>query len=385
MNDIATLNTETGTGAVSSCEMDSYVIQYQPVYDRDYVLRAMRLQRGGSADIAAPTWSDVVTHYPDAFAPGLGPLLVDIAPADQPDALAEHLRRDDLLNVDRLVGQPQALAQWAAIANTHGALLAYGLEGTDAQVTDGPAPVQLIQGISTLDQLDAVWTTPGAQYALGWPVLGEMVVNEQNSHGESNIQLILELMQRIDQAEHVDNIEPLLDQSPTLSYRLLRYLNSPASGLGREIDSLRHAVMLVGYGQLKSWLSMLLATAVESPRARPLIDASIRRAHLMQEFADRLGISQTHGDMFVCGVFSLLDQILGKPMTELLATLPLSDEAAQCLTGNDGPYAPYLQLVRQLESDQAFDFRAACDTAALTVPEVNQSIISSLKKAHATS
>ena len=384
MNDAATISDKPANAELTTCASDSYVLQYQPVYDQDYVLRAIRLRRRAAQGGQTPTWTDVVTHYPDARGFDFNPLLIDVQTGDQPDAMNDALRAGDILLIDAVAHDAQAVTAWSALAIEQDALLGYINDQPAMPGMLEPQPLKLVNGITTLDALDSAWAN-GAQFALGWPVLGDVVANDQTSKGESNLQLILELMKRIDQAEHVDNIEPLLDQSPTLSYRLLRYLNSPASGLDREIDSLRHAVMLVGYGQLKSWLALLLATAVESPRARPLIDASIRRAHLMQEFADRLGISQTHGDMFVCGVFSLLDQILGKPMSELLATLPLSDEAAQCLNDNDGPYAPYLTLVRQLESEEAFDIHAACDMAALTVPEVNQSIISSLKKAHATS
>lgn len=383
----ATISTPVGettdtTNETLSC--GEFILHYQPVYDSDYVLRAICLHQQFAAANTPASWQPVVSRYPELFEASTGPVLVTVAAGEGPDSLAGHLTADDVVRIDAVINDPALSVQWTASADTAGFSLAVdtACNARPAAPDQPPGLLAIAPDINDLDALDEA-LAGNADLGVGWPVNGAVQPSGRNATGESNIQLIIELMQRIDKAEHVDNIEPLLDQSPTLSYRLLHYLNSPASGMDREIDSLRHAVMLVGYGQLKTWLSMLLTTAVESPRARPLIDASIRRAHLMQEFAACLGISQGNGDMFVCGVFSLLDQILGKPMTELLATLPLSEEAAQCLKNNDGPYAPYLSLVRHLESPEPFDFQQACDEAALTVHEVNQSIIRSMKKAHA--
>jgi EAL and modified HD-GYP domain-containing signal transduction protein len=53
----------------------------------------------------------------------------------------------------------------------------------------------------------------------------------------------------------------VLKNDPTLAFRLLRYINSPAFGLRVEVTRFRHAIMLLGYQRLKRWLALLLASA----------------------------------------------------------------------------------------------------------------------------
>ncbi|MGB7298403.1 MAG: HDOD domain-containing protein [Burkholderiaceae bacterium] len=355
--------------ALSDC-----LIQYQSVYDKQYDLSAIRLQIQTPNGEPVPHWHQLISELPDNTLRSIGSLML---PIHEPNDL--EMLKPDIFTPNSRIELMGGIANQPDFKSRLDELASAGLE---IVIRDDPA-TGLSYGADTIESLEKAFADGTKQLAVGWPVNGTATVSKTQS-GEANIQLILDLLQRIDKSEHVDKIEPLLDSSPTLSYRLLRYLNSAASGLDREIVSVRHAIMLVGYSELKSWLSLMLANAVETPKARPLIGAAIRRAYLMQAFADCLGINQTHGDMFVCGVFSLLDQMLGKSMTELLGQLPLSEEAAQCLKTNEGPYAPYLGLVRKIESSQAFDYLSACDELALAVHEVNLATLNALAKANAT-
>jgi EAL and modified HD-GYP domain-containing signal transduction protein len=139
--------------------------------------------------------------------------------------------------------------------------------------------------------------------------------------------------------------------------------------------------MLLGFRKLKQWLSLLLTAAVETPRTRPLMQASLRRAFLMQEVAQCLGSRDDRGDMFLCGVFSLLDKMLGQPMAELVRCVHLPEVITQCLAHECGPLKPYLDLARQVESGLAFDLEAVCESTATTPTEVNLAVLRALAKA----
>ncbi|MCK7494081.1 MAG: HDOD domain-containing protein [Comamonadaceae bacterium] len=78
----------------------------------------------------------------------------------------------------------------------------------------------------------------------------------------------------------------MLKRDPTLAFRLLRYLNSPAFGLSVEISSFGHALMMLGYQRLKRWLALLLASSSRNAEpARRLMYAAVRRGLLMEELA----------------------------------------------------------------------------------------------------
>ena len=75
----------------------------------------------------------------------------------------------------------------------------------------------------------------------------------------------------------------MLKRDPTLAFRLMRYLNSPAFGLSVEINSFGHALMLLGYQRLKRWLALLLASASTDVNMKPVMYAAVRRGLLMEE------------------------------------------------------------------------------------------------------
>ena len=85
-----------------------------------------------------------------------------------------------------------------------------------------------------------------------------------------------------------------------------------------EVSSFSHAVMLLGYGRLKRWLALLLATASTEPHLRAAMFASVRRGLVMEELARGSGDKELCNELFICGVFSLLDRLFGQPLAELL-------------------------------------------------------------------
>ena len=133
----------------------------------------------------------------------------------------------------------------------------------------------------------------------------------------------------------------MLKRDPTLAFRLLRYINSPAFGLRVEISSFRHAIMMLGYQKLKRWLALLLASASKDANMKPVMFAAVRRGLLYgRAGALPAATSEMRSEMFICGVFSLLDRMFGQPFAELLKTIPVPEAWRQALVDGRGRYHP---------------------------------------------
>lgn len=133
-----------------------------------------------------------------------------------------------------------------------------------------------------------------------------------------------------------------------LSYRLLRYANSPAIGLSRGVETVEQAVMLLGRKELARWLSvMLLSAAGSRPVSRALQEQALARGRLMELLATRAAWPSPEA-LFGVGVFSMLEALLQVPLAEALAPLRLGEAAAQALLQAQGPWAPLLQLAMAL-------------------------------------
>ena len=102
----------------------------------------------------------------------------------------------------------------------------------------------------------------------------------------------------------------------------MRYINSPAFGLRVEISSFRHAIMMLGYQRLKRWLALLLATAGKDSNLKPVMFAAVRRGLLMEELVRCVGDEEMRNEMFICGVFSLLDRMFKQPFSRAARVHP---------------------------------------------------------------
>jgi EAL and modified HD-GYP domain-containing signal transduction protein len=234
-------------------------------------------------------------------------------------------------------------------------------------------------GVRSLAELDAAFAR-GAAAVLGWPLEDELNVRAGKASGP-DLAVVTELMRRVDREEPVDKLEAVLKNDPQLAFRLIRYLNSAAFGLSVEISSFRHALMMLGYRKLKRWLALLLASSSKDPQMKPAMFAAVRRGLLMEELVRHAGDDETRGEMFICGVFSLLDRMLGQPFAELFESVTVPDRVQQALVHGSGPFHAYLTLVKAMEQGVRSDIREAADASFLGTAEVNAALLRALASA----
>ena len=223
----------------------------------------------------------------------------------------------------------------------------------------------------------------GAQAVFGLPVDGvfEPVAGAPvKAEVSADLQVLITLMSQVDRGEDVDKMEATLKRDPSLAFKLLRYMNSAAFGLPVEVTSFRHAMMLLGLTRLKRWLALLLATASKDNTMRPVMWAALRRGLLMEELSKSLQDSDAKDEMFICGLFSLLDHLLKTPFAKLLDAIPCPERVRQALVEGGGPYQPYLELVRAIEGESAFDYRQAAEGLMMGPSELNHAVLNSLLK-----
>jgi len=167
---------------------------------------------------------------------------------------------------------------------------------------------------------------------------------------DANVMRVMDLLNKVMERAEINTLEDTFKLDPALSYKLLRYINSPAIGLRSTIKSIGHALTLLGYDQTYRWLTLLLFSSVRATaRNQALLRNSLARAHFTEALGkDRLDAAQ-RGGLFITGVFSLLDALLNVPMSQALANLNLPESVVNALVHDDGPYAPYLELATACE------------------------------------
>ena len=189
--------------------------------------------------------------------------------------------------------------------------------------------------------------------------------------------MILQLMDMVRKNADVRQLEGVLKRDAGLSYKLLRYINSAGFGLGTEIQSLRHAVTMLGYSPLYRWLSVLLASASTNANAAVLMHTAVVRGR----FAELLGQSflpKAEADnLFVAGMFSLLDRLLGMPMEDVLDNIQLSESVSQALLSREGIYGPFLALAEACERENG-RVGPLADALFISASQVNEAHLAAL-------
>lgn len=179
--------------------------------------------------------------------------------------------------------------------------------------------------------------------------------------------LALQLVQLV--ADDADNheIEALLKRDPSLSYHLLRLVNSLGMGATRKITSFSQALLILGRTQLRRWLNLMLFAAREGdPRSAMLLARVAVRGRAIELLARAAGMDRiTQEQGFMTGMFSLLGVLFGMPLSEVMAPLTLGEAVHSALLNHDGELGALLLALEQAERGE-FD-RVAMHLAALQV------------------
>jgi len=138
----------------------------------------------------------------------------------------------------------------------------------------------------------------------------------------------------------------------SLTYKLLRYINSAFFGMRQRVDSVRHALLLLGVRELRRWASLVALTCLAEDAAAELTHSALVRARFCECLAEKLAMREATQSLFLLGLLSLIDVIVGRPMEEIVSGLPIEDEIKQALLGERNRYREILDTVIAYEAGQ---------------------------------
>jgi EAL and modified HD-GYP domain-containing signal transduction protein len=133
-----------------------------------------------------------------------------------------------------------------------------------------------------------------------------------------------------------DQLDDILKQDVGLTYHLLKYINSVWFSLRHEVTSIRHALILLGPGEIRKWAALMSLRNAGSDKPSELFLQSITRARMGECLAPLIGMKPQAPDFFLMGMFSVIDALLDMSMADILPKLPLATPVAQALKGEAG-------------------------------------------------
>ena len=189
---------------------------------------------------------------------------------------------------------------------------------------------------------------------------------------------LLELLDLVLADADTAEIERVFKQNANLTYNLLRLVNSAGGGAVRRIETVSQAIMLLGRKQLQRWLQLLVFTLQEgTPYPSPLLLMAAARGRMMELLAQRRGGDAALRDQaFMAGIFSLIENVIGKPLAEILQDLNLGETMNAALLRREGTLGALLDLVESVEQQDLGHTLTLLDAAGglslsdLTVAEI---------------
>jgi len=180
-------------------------------------------------------------------------------------------------------------------------------------------------------------------------------------------------------------IEELLRQDPALTYRLLRYLNSPALAFRAEIHNVRHAMTLLGQREFRRWLAIVALVTMAESKTPELIKTALTRAYFCEELSAPLSLRDDASDLFLMGLLSAADAMLDRPMRQVLADLSLSPEIRGALTGDDTRFSDALKITKTYEAGDWPALSSIAGKLGYAESEVPERFLSAVARASALS
>ncbi|NIM13149.1 MAG: HDOD domain-containing protein [Candidatus Aminicenantes bacterium] len=157
---------------------------------------------------------------------------------------------------------------------------------------------------------------------------------------------------------HFNEIEKILKRDVSLTYKLLRFVNSAAFGLKNTVQSIRHALILLGEVEVRKWLSLIVLSGMGIDKPHELIRSAIIRAKFCESLAAAIHYEKEMSSFFLVGMFSMVDAFLDRPMEEILEELPLQSDIKSALQGKPNRYRDVLELVLDYERGE---WRTVCE------------------------
>lgn len=148
-------------------------------------------------------------------------------------------------------------------------------------------------------------------------------------------------VQEIDYEELADTIQGEM----SVAYKILKLINSAAFGLPKPVHSIKQALVLLGADELKKWASLISLTAMTSDKPDQLVINSLARGKSCELLAPHVGMISRAPDLFLMGLFSMLDGIIDRPLKDVLSDIPFEEDLKEALLGKPGHARKVLDLV----------------------------------------
>jgi len=175
-----------------------------------------------------------------------------------------------------------------------------------------------------------------------------------------------------------ERAETIIKRDLSLSFKLLKYINSAFFGVQQEIRSIRQALVMLGERNVRRWASLIALACMGEEKPTEIMVCSILRGRFCELLMAKLGLRDRLDDALFLGLFSLVDAMLDQPLSEILKDLPLSAEVKAALQGERNLLRHLLNIALAYERGDWPELTKACQAAGVDEADVPECYNASL-------
>lgn len=179
-----------------------------------------------------------------------------------------------------------------------------------------------------------------------------------------------------------NRISKIMQHDVSLSYKLLRFVNSSLFSNSQQIASLRHALTYLGEVEVKKFIALIAAANLSDEKPRELLALSIIRARFCQGISEIQGDESNPPKAFLAGLFSLVDAILDQSLPHIMRKLPLLDEIKDALLNKQGKLADYIKLVQAYEKAHWDDLNEQAEQLGVAISDIHEQYVEAMQWAN---
>ncbi len=214
------------------------------------------------------------------------------------------------------------------------------------ELAGGPNVIFIAEKLETEQEVETAWAE-GCELFQGYffckPIMTATRVIPQN---QLVYMRILSELSR--EPANLYAIEQLVMTDTSICYRLLRLVNSALYGLPQPVTSIRGALLMIGEDEFRKLVTVALANVAGTQKSKVATRVALERAKFCELLAPLF--NESPGTLYLMGMLSLIDVILGMSMRQVMAILPLDERMKAALLGERGSLTLALDLVRAREA-----------------------------------
>lgn len=194
-------------------------------------------------------------------------------------------------------------------------------------------------------------------------------IKEVNATKLNLINLLAEVSKK---TTDTNRLHKIISADIAISYKLLRFLDSAYFYRLQKVKTVKHAIAYLGEVELRRFVLLVLVSELASDQPDELIRLAVVRAKFLELMVQGSSMEHLAPELFLVGLFSLLDVMLNVSMTDVMGKLPLDDDMKEALIDCQGPCAPFLRIAIAYERNQERQLLAAIEKIGIDANQLSQ-------------